>query len=64
MEAIRAAVQQTNARQTGRQAIRLLRDVARRRGYGTVEAMNDDSFHAEVLSAFDEAIATAKRLGP
>ena len=35
----------------------LLLDVARQRGFETVERMNDHSTHPEVLSAFDVAIA-------
>jgi hypothetical protein len=34
--------------------------VARLRGFTSVEAMNDHSSHAEVLGAFDEAIALAE----
>lgn len=37
----------------------LLLDVARQRGFETVERMNDHSTHPEVLSAFDAAIAAA-----
>ena len=35
--------------------------IALRRGYPTVEMMNDRSSHEHVLAAFDEAIATARR---
>jgi hypothetical protein len=37
----------------------LLITVARSRGFGTVEEMNDRSSHSEVLRAFDSAIAAA-----
>jgi hypothetical protein len=35
--------------------------VGLRRGYPTVEMMNDRSTHEQVLAAFDEAIAAARR---
>jgi hypothetical protein len=35
--------------------------VAQRRGFGSIEALNDCSSHERVLSAFDEAIALARR---
>jgi hypothetical protein len=38
----------------------LLLQVARQRGFATVERMNDTSPHEAVLSAFDEAIAAAE----
>jgi hypothetical protein len=38
----------------------LLIRVSRSRGFTSVEAMNDHSSHAEVLTAFDEAIAMAQ----
>lgn len=38
---------------------RHLLSVARERGYLEVEAMNDNSSHAEILSAFDNAIVHA-----
>lgn len=37
----------------------LLLDVARQRGFETVERMNDHSTHTLVLSAFDQAIAAS-----
>lgn len=43
------------------EAGRHLGTVALERGYSEVETMNDNSTHAEVLSAFDEAIARATR---
>ncbi len=41
------------------QAHALLLDVARQRGFETVERMNDYSTHTDVLSAFDAAITAA-----
>ncbi len=41
----------------------LLHAVASERGFDRVETMNDDSSHAQVLAAFDAAIAAAVR-GP
>jgi hypothetical protein len=38
-----------------------LREVAMQRGFSRVESLNDRSPHAAVLTAFDEAIATAQR---
>jgi hypothetical protein len=40
-------------------AHRLLSQVARSRGFGSIEEMNDRSSHREVLRAFDNAIALA-----
>ena len=40
-------------------AHRLLIDIARSRGFASVEAMNDHSSHHDVVSAFDEAIRRA-----
>jgi hypothetical protein len=37
----------------------VLLSVAMRRGFDSIEKMNDNSTHREVLSAFDEAIARA-----
>jgi hypothetical protein len=39
----------------------LLRSVAQQRGFLSVERMNDRSAHGEILAAFDEAIAAARR---
>ncbi len=39
----------------------LLLSVAMRRGFNDIESMNDNSTHRQVLSAFDEAIARARR---
>ena len=54
------AILQVSALGPGRRArqpaLAHLRLVARRRGFWTIEAMNDASTHAEVLAAFDEAI--------
>jgi hypothetical protein len=38
----------------------MLDEVAIVRGFGGVEEMNDNSTHAEVLGAFNEAIARAE----
>lgn len=45
----------------GAKAHRFLLAVARSRGFDHVESMNDRSTHAEVLAAFDLAIASAQR---
>lgn len=45
---------------TVRKAHGLLRDVARGRGFESVEKMNDCSTHEQVLAAFDSAIAVAE----
>lgn len=42
-----------------KQASLLLLDVAKGRGFQNIEAMNDGSTHAQVLEAFDAAIANA-----
>jgi hypothetical protein len=39
----------------------ILLSVAMRRGFNDIESMNDNSSHRQVLSAFDEAIARARR---
>ncbi len=39
----------------------ILLSVSMRRGFNDIESMNDNSTHRQVLSAFDEAIARAKR---
>lgn len=38
-----------------------LQEIAFRRGFCSIEVMNDRSSHAEVMTAFDEAIAAARR---
>jgi hypothetical protein len=43
------------------QAHRALLAIAHRRGFPSVEMMNDRSTHRAVLTAFDEAIATTRR---
>ncbi len=39
----------------------IMLSVAMRRGFNDIESMNDNSSHRQVLSAFDEAIARARR---
>lgn len=51
-------------RKVRQEAHGLLRAVAKGRGFDTVERMNDESTHAEVLTAFDRAIASAARHQP
>lgn len=61
--ALRAAAGRVYRKATRQRAHELLRDVARERGFcgpDAVERMNDRSSHAEVLSAFDQAIAAAR----
>jgi hypothetical protein len=45
----------------GNRAVDLLDAVARRHGHITSERMNDQSTHAEMLAAFDEAIVAARQ---
>ena len=62
--ALRAATQADwHGSGTKMEAHALLLAVASARGFDKVETMNDNSTHAEVLSAFDEAIARAQRGG-
>jgi hypothetical protein len=42
-------------------AYKMLLEVANRRGFLNIEIMNDRSTHEQVLSAFEEAIATARQ---
>jgi hypothetical protein len=58
--AVRIATELFDYAEAGARAERLLARVASRRGFTSVEAMNDRSPHGHVLSAFDEAIATAR----
>ena len=51
-------------RETRRNAHGLLLAVARGRGFDRVERMNDKSTHAQVLAAFDAAIANAASRPP
>jgi hypothetical protein len=59
--ALRLAADFLNYPVAGRRAHELLAEVARDRGFSSVEAMNDRSRHEAVLSAFDAAIMTARR---
>jgi hypothetical protein len=58
--ALRAVARRRNDRAGLTIAHDLLKEVAVRRGFSTVEGMNDRSTHQAVLSAFDEAIAAAR----
>lgn len=60
--AIRAAARQLHARESLPVALGLLRQVAKVRGFDTIERMNDASTHAEVLTSFDLAIGAADAL--
>ena len=57
--ALRAAARFTGSVRL-REAQIVLLSVARERGFADVETMNDKSSHAQVVSAFDEAIARAQ----
>jgi hypothetical protein len=57
--AVRLAAEFLDYPAAGTAAHLLLAEVARRRGYSSVEAMNDRSRHDEVVAAFDEALAVA-----
>jgi hypothetical protein len=60
--ALRAATQADwHGSGTKMEAHALLLAVASERGFDKVETMNDNSTHAEVLAAFDAAIARAQR---
>jgi hypothetical protein len=58
--ALRAAASGLSASSTLPHAHAFLLEVAGRRGFETVERMNDRSMHGEVMAAFDEAIAAAR----
>ena len=58
--ALRAAAQGRYGRGAGAEAHGFLLAVARWRGCDSVEKMNDKSTHAEMLAAFDVAIASAE----
>jgi hypothetical protein len=62
--ALRAAARRLDGPTPAWAAHELLIDIARSRGFSSVEAMNDRSSHAAVLAAFDQAIATAQRAAP
>ena len=59
--ALRAAALRLDARRVGKAAHDVLRDVARERGFRSIEQMNDHSSHAEVIAAFDKAIVATER---
>jgi hypothetical protein len=50
-----------NLKPAGNIAGDFLDEVARRHGHITSERMNDQSTHAEMLAAFDEAIVAARQ---
>lgn len=58
--ALRAAARRSTGPEPAWAAHQLLINIARSRGFASVEAMNDHSSHAAVLGAFDEAIAWAE----
>lgn len=59
--ALRLSADFLNYPEAGRIARGLLADVALERGYPSIEAMNDCSRHEQVVTAFDAAIARARR---
>ena len=58
--ALRVAARRSNGPEPAWAAHQLLINIARSRGFASVEAMNDHSSHGAVLGAFDEAIAWAE----
>jgi hypothetical protein len=58
--ALRAVGRRMRGASVESRAYKLLLEVANRRGFLNVEIMNDRSTHEQVLSAFDEAIASAR----
>jgi hypothetical protein len=58
--ALRAAARVTGDADALRRAHRLLLQIAIRRGFQSVERMNDESSHHHVVSAVDEAIRKAE----
>jgi hypothetical protein len=58
--ALRAAARHMNGPEPAWAAHQLLINIARSRGFASVEAMNDHSSHPAVLGAFDEAIGWAE----
>jgi hypothetical protein len=62
--ALRAAARKLNLQDSG--AHMALLAVAQSRGFADIESMNDNSSHRTIITAFDEAIAAARRaaLGP
>jgi hypothetical protein len=61
MGALRAAARHSDPRRVRARAHHLLREVARERGFQSVEGMNDRCTHHQVLTAFDMAIRVAER---
>ncbi len=61
MGALRAAARHSDARRVRARAHHLLREVARERGFQSVEGMNDRCTHQQVLTAFDMAVRVAER---
>jgi len=59
--ALRAAALRLNGRRVGKGAQDALREVARHRGFRSIEQMNDHSTHEDVISAFDAAIMAVDR---
>jgi hypothetical protein len=59
--ALRAVGRRVRGASVESRAYKMLLEVANRRGFLNVEIMNDRSTHDQVLSAFDEAIATARQ---
>ena len=58
--ALRAVARRLSGPSPAWAAHRLLIDIARSRGFASVEAMNDHSSHHDVVSAFDEAVRRAE----
>jgi hypothetical protein len=61
--ALRASALRLDARRVGKAAHDVLRDVARERGFRSIEQMNDHSTHLQIITAFDAAISTVQRRG-
>jgi hypothetical protein len=61
MGALRGAARHSDSRRVRARAHHLLREVARERGFQSVEGMNDRCTHHQVMAAFDLAIRTAER---
>jgi hypothetical protein len=58
--ALRIAAQHLDLPSAGAAAHALLAGAALRRGFSSIEAMNDHSRHDQVLAAFDEALTAAR----
>ena len=61
MGALRSAARHSDPRRVRARAHHLLREVARERGFQSVEGMNDRCTHQQVLTAFDMAVRVAER---